>query len=237
MREEQIRFEGYELTAAGNVRASNVLRRFQEIAGRDLDSFGISYQDLREKNMAFVVSKIAICFERPLCEGVTYTLTTSAQETHGATFPRSLRISDEKGVLCRINSLWALLDFEKRRLLRATALGGDLASFPDLSEGLMCERLIKPSDKEAVSKETRKVYASLLDQNNHLNNCNYADFATDLFPEKSKNVKEMHITFQKEARLGDELLLEGFSLEDGDFVSGEFLSGSGSSFLCKIKYF
>lgn len=237
MREEHICFEGYELSASGTVRPSNVLRRFQEIAGRDLEGFGISYEDLREKNMAFVVSKIAILFERPLYEGVPYTFTTSAQSAHGATFPRSLQISDEKGVLCRINSLWALLDFEKRRLLRATALGSDLPSYPDLSDGLSCERLVKPADQEALFTEKRKVYASLLDRNNHLNNCNYADFATDLFPEKSGEVKEMHITFQKEARLGDELLLQGFSMDDGDLVCGQFFEDGLSSFLCKIKYF
>jgi acyl-CoA thioesterase FadM len=213
------------------------LRHFQEIAGRDLDSFGISYNDLREKNMAFVVSKIAIRFQRPLLEGKTYTFKTSAQEAHGATFPRSLEISDEKGVLCRINSLWALLDFKERKLLRATALGEDLPSFPDLSDGLGCERLLKPNGIVPDTKESRKVYASLLYRNNHLNNCNYADFATDLYPEKSGNVQEMHITFQKEACLGDELLLEGFSLEDGDFVIGDFADGSATSFLCKIKYF
>ncbi len=237
MREESINFEGYELNANGTVRVSNVLRRLQEIAGRDLDSFGVTYQDLRDKNMAFVVSKIALFFERPLYEGVSYQLKTSAQEAHGATFPRSFVISDEKGVLCRANTLWALLDFEKRKLLRSTALGEDLPSFPDLSGGLSCERLAKPERERFICSDTRVVYASLLDRNCHLNNCNYADLAGDLFPEKCGEVKEMHITFQKEAVLGDVLLIEGFSSEEGHLVSGEFSDGKGSCFLCKIKYF
>jgi len=236
MREERICFEGYELTFSGTVRPSAVLRRLQEIAGRDLDSFGVTYDDLRERNMAFVVSKIALLFERPLYEGVSYRIKTSAQETHGATFPRSFVISDEGGVVARANTLWALLDFEKRRLLRASALGEDLPFYPDLSEGLSCERLIKPTEG-MICSDSRKVYASLLDRNQHLNNCNYADLATDLFPEKSGEVKEIQISFQKEARLGDSLMISGFSLEDGHLVCGEFPEGNGSCFLCKIKYF
>ena len=130
MREETILFESYDLSASGDVRPSAILRRLQEIAGRDLDSYGISYADLRSRNMAFVVSKIALVFEKPLKEMTPYKIRTSAQETHGATFPRSFVIEDAEGVVARANSLWALLDFEKRCLLRASALGDDLPSYP-----------------------------------------------------------------------------------------------------------
>ena len=37
MREETILFESYDLSAEGIVRPSALLRRLQEIAGRDLD--------------------------------------------------------------------------------------------------------------------------------------------------------------------------------------------------------
>lgn len=236
MREEIVLFESYDLSAAGTVRPSAVLRRLQEIAGRDLDSYGISYADLRSRNMAFVVSKIALAFDRPMQEQTEYKIRTSAQATHGATFPRSFVIEDEKGIVARANSLWALLDFEKRSLLRACALGDDLPAFPDLSEGLICERLGRIKDAAADFTDHRKVYASLLDRNCHLNNCNYADIATDLLP-SDRDVKEIHITFQKEARLGDELCLDGFKREDGYLVCGSFLGRDDNCFLSKIKLF
>lgn len=237
MREETVCFESYDLSAAGFVRPSALLRRLQEIAGRDLDSFGISYEDLRERNMAFVVSKIALLFERPLEENVRYTIRSSAQATHGATFPRSFVIEDAKGVAARANSLWALLDFEKRCLLRASALGGDIPSFPDLSGGLVCERLGRVRGEEPIYSDERRVYASLLDRNCHLNNCNYADLATDLLPEGYGEVKEIHITFQKEARLGEVLKLQAFP-EGKDFlVVGSFRDREDNCFLSKIKLF
>ncbi|MBR5295641.1 MAG: hypothetical protein IKU24_03505, partial [Clostridia bacterium] len=64
-----------------------------------------------------------------------------------------------------------------------------------------------------------------------------ADLATDLFPDKCGSEKEIHITFQKEARLSDEINLEAFEESDGVVISGEFLHGEGTCFLCKIKYF
>lgn len=237
MREEIHSFESYDLSAEGVVRPSAVLRRLQEIAGRDLDSFGISYQDLRDRNMAFVVSRIALSFLRPLSEGVNYTFRTAAQASHGATFPRSFVIEDENGACAYANSLWALLDFEKRTLLRADALGSDLPFYPDLSDGLNCMRLSRPRNGLPTLHDTRKVYPSLLDRNCHLNNCNYADLATDLFLEEKRSVKEIHITFQKEALLGEVLSLEAFPDGDGFLVCGTFAESGASSFLCHIKRF
>lgn len=237
MREETVVFESYDLTSDGVVRPSALLRRLQEIAGRDLDSFGISYSDLRSRNMAFVVSKIALVFDHPMQEQIPYKIRTSAQASHGATFPRSFVIEDENGVAARANSLWALLDFEKRCLLRASALGDDLPSYPDLSGGLVCERLGRIKDAEPDFSDERRVYSSLLDRNCHLNNCNYADLATDLLPDHLPPVSELHITFQKEARLGDVLKLQGFRIEDGFHVCGSFPDRDENCFLSKIKLF
>ena len=146
-------------------------------------------------------------------------------------------MEDEAGVVARANSLWALLDFEKRSLLRADALGSDLPYFPDLSGGLLCQRLFCPREATPLAVDTRKIYASMLDRNNHLNNCNYADLATDLLPEEHPEVREMHITFQKEARLGEVLSLEAFPEEKGALVSGFFRDRGEPCFLCKINLF
>jgi len=238
MREEPVIFESYDLSASGFVRPSAILRRMQEIAGRDLDtSFGISYDDLRARNMAFVVSKIALSLDQPLREQVRYTIRSGPQETHGATFPRSFVIEDEQGVVARANSLWALLEVDKRCLLRASALGDNISSCPDLSDGLACERLARIKDSKPDCSDERRVYPSLLDRNCHLNNCNYADLATDLLPKKSGEVRELHITFQKEARLGDVICLNGFSRDDGFLVNGSFRDSEENCFLAKIKMF
>lgn len=237
MREEIVRFESYELSASGFVRPSAILRKMQQAAREDLNSFGISYQDMREKNMAFVVSRMALIFDRPVTGEVPLTLVTAANPVRGATFPRSFLLRDENGPLVRGMSLWALLDFEKRALLRPSALWAQIPEFDDVSDGVTCARLMLPKEEKPFCFEERKVYASMLDQNNHLNNCNYADLATDLLSPEAGEVKEIQISFQKEARLGEVLLLEGFGNEKDLLVSGAFRDKNESSFLCQIKTF
>lgn len=238
MREEKLRFESFELSASGFVRPSAVMRRMQQAARDDLNSFGISYEAMREKSMAFVVSRMALVFNRPVPGEVPLVLRTAANPTRGATFPRSFILEAEEGVpVMRAMSLWALLDFEKRSLLRPSALWEEIPYFDDLSGGVSCARLIKPSNQSPCYLDERKVYASMLDQNNHLNNCNYADLATDLLPEGAGEVKELQIAFQHEARLGEVLSLNGFETPDGLLVSGGFHDREDNCFLCQIKLF
>lgn len=238
MREEKITFESFDLNTFDHVRPSAVLRRMQQIARNDLDSFGVQYEQLRERGMVFVVSRMALRFVRPIPGEVPLTLRTAPDASHGATFPRSFVLEDEKGVVMQAMSLWALLDFNKRTLLRASALGGDLPVYADLSGGLVCERLVGNQDeKEPLFIDRRRVYDSMLDQNNHLNNCNYADLALDLLPEGAGEVQEMHITFQHEARLGDTLLMKGYEKDGSYLVSGSFEDREENCFLAKIKLF
>lgn len=236
MREEIVRFESYDLASSGFVRPSAIMRRMQQAAREDLASFGITYEDMRKENMAFVVSRMALDFERSVKGEQDLVLRTAANPTHGATFPRSFVLEDEEGICMRAMSLWALLDFEKRSLLRPSALWAEIPTFSDLSDGLVCERLIQPVGEPDLWDE-RRVYASMLDQNNHLNNCNYADLATDLLPDGENCVKQLHIAFQNEAKLGEVLQMRGFH-QDGSFlISGSFSQREGNCFLSKVVLF
>jgi len=131
-----------------------------------------------------------------------------------------------------------LLDFEKRALLRPSSLWEEIPTSDDLTGGFSCERLSKPSVSPAIF-DTRKVYASMLDQNNHLNNCNYADLSTDLLPEYAGEVQQIQISFQKEARLGDTLSLEGYmNINEKELIVNGVFSDSGKCcFMSKITLF
>jgi acyl-CoA thioesterase FadM len=237
MKEERIRFESYDLEPSGVVRASSILRRMQQLARDDLNSLGVSYEGMREKNMAFVVFRSALYFDRPVPGERDLVLQTAAGQTKGATFPRSFVLRDESGVYMKAMTHWVLLDFEKRSLLRPSALGTEIPFFEDLTDGLGCARLSHPGSREADFQDIRKVYASLLDQNNHLNNCNYADLATDLIYDLPGQIQEIQITYQHEARLGDTLSLKGYHQDDGVLICGEFCDRDEICFQCLIKKF
>lgn len=237
MKEIEIRFESFEMKPSGFVRVSNILRHMQQVARDDLFEHGISYQDLRDRNMAFVVSRMSLRFLRPVPGEVPLRLFTAPGEVRGATFPRYFTLSDEKGLLMVATSQWALLDFEKRCLLRPNALPAPIPGEEDPTGGFSCERLARPKDAFPTACDERRVYLSLLDQNEHLNNCHYADLALDLYPDITCEVREMHINFRKEVRLGELILLEGFEEGESRLVCGTVGEGEEVSFLCKIDYF
>ena len=235
MRENIIRFEGYELDSNGCVRPSAIMRRMQQCAMEDLLSYGITDSSMRANNMAFVVSRMALRFDKPIASGKELRLRTSANPTRGVTFPRSFEIKEGDETVFRCYSLWALLDLEKRMILRPSALKDEFGVSEVLCGELSCERLLRPKEQAPVYTDTRKVYASLLDQNKHLNNCNYADIALDLLPPDVTGIREIQIAFQHEAYLGEELLMEGWQNETGYLVSGAFAHREENCFLCQIK--
>ncbi len=237
MKEEIIRFESYDLEPSGFVRTSAILRRMQQLARDDLNSLGVSYEGMRAMNMAFVVFRSALYFDRPVPGEQDLMLQTAAGQTKGATFPRSFVLKDASGVYMKAMTHWVLLDFRKRSLLRPSALGVEIPFFEDLTCGLGCARLARPDSDKPDYCEVRKVYASLLDQNNHLNNCNYADLASDLIYDLPGNIREMQITYQHEARLGDVLSLSGYRRNDGILICGEFQDRDEICFQCLIKKF
>ena len=150
MRESIICFEGYEVDSNGCVRPSAIMRRMQQCAMEDLLSYGITDSSMRANNMAFVVSRMALRFDKPIASGKKLRLLTEANPTRGVTFPRSFEIKDGDETVFRCYSLWALLDLEKRMILRPSALKDEFGVSEVLCGELSCERLLRPKEQAPV---------------------------------------------------------------------------------------
>ena len=222
MKEKRIRFESYDFSFDGSIRTSSILRRLQQIAQDDLDAFGIHYNDLKARGIAFVISRMALSFQRPVPGEKDLSLATAANPVRGITFPRTFRLWDENGVILCAKSHWALIDLEKRSLVRPSALGTAVPTDADLAPDLVPARLVAPKDTAPQWTDTRRVYPSMLDRNGHLNNCNYADLACDLLPPETFTVGEIHIAYQHEALVDQTLILDGFDVPEGRLVVGRF---------------
>ena len=237
MKEETISFKTYDYAHNGTVRTSAVLRRLQQIAQDDLDAFGIRYEDLKARGIAFVISRMALSFSHPVPGEKDLILSTAANPVRGITFPRTFHMRDDRGVFFRAKSHWALIDLEKRSLVRPASLGATLPTDADLAPDLVLARLLIPKDKDPVLRDTRRVYPSMLDRNGHLNNCYYADLAEDLLPEEKMEKGEIHISYQHEARAGQTLELEGYDTESGALCVGKFPAEDKICFYYQIRKF
>lgn len=227
MVEYNIDFKGYEVDASGRVRTSNILRRFQQIAGDDTAQYGLDYDTMRQDDVVFVLSKVRLRFLENLFCGEKVRLCSFGRLVRGVSFYRDFHVFHEEKKIITASSRWALINYKTRRLERPSVLKKEIENFPDHADGFDVERILLPEGAPLLCRDIRRVYPSMLDQNNHLNNCIYADIATDYLPDPTRPIRELQIDFHKEARLGDELALESFQTERGVFVRGSFC-GDGS---------
>ena len=234
---KEIEFYGYELTPSRFVRASAILRRMQQVAGEDVTQYGLGYDFLLSRGVVFVLSKLRFRLLRPLRSGETYFLTTHSRRIHGVTFVRDFTLEDQEGKnLLNCESLWCLLDFEKRTIARPNALPLEKMVYSSPETILETRRLFLPQEEKSASMR-REVLPSLLDQNRHLNNCNYADLVLDILPREDSEIRDLQIDFKKEALLDETLLIERFPTEGGYFIAGSFENTGEKCFFARAETF
>lgn len=202
---KEIKIQSYEVDQNNQLRLSCLMQYFQQIARENLDVFGLTYEYLRSKDIVFVLSRYTIKLYKPMLADRSYLFKTSPSDIHGPYFIRDFTVTDSAGeVMAESSTAWVIIQYSNRRLLRPSALpkeipvGGRLVDFS-------AERTDVRED--ATFRYSVHVVNSMLDCNNHLNNCHYADILLDgLYENKSKvTYSVFHLNYVHEAHFGDDL--------------------------------
>ncbi|MBO4383957.1 MAG: hypothetical protein J5854_00875 [Clostridia bacterium] len=236
MLEKKIRINSYDVYPNSIMKPSALMRHMQQIAREDCDGMGATYDYMRSLNTVFVLTKLAIEFVRPVKDGEELTLKTYNNTITGIIFDREYELVSDSGVAARATTLWTLVRYDTRSLVRPS-------SFPVPFETVNLD--IKPIDMpRRIGAEgiktvgTHTVRTSELDENNHLNNCIYADIALDSvkdFDGLGSWPKSIKLIFRHEARRGDELEISA-SFEDGVHrVFAKNLNGGAACFETEIR--
>ncbi len=190
------------------------MRYFQQIAREDLERFGMSYEFLRDNNIVFVLSKYKIKVYDTIPSETYYTLRTSPCEVKGVSFIRDFVLIDSNGkCVAEASSSWVIINFLTRRILRPTQLPKEVIP-DDKLVGFAPEKILIDGDINFYYNV--KVMHSLLDENNHLNNCNYMDIIFDGLYEnniEASQIANVDISFEHEA-LFDDMLRAEYSVTD-----------------------
>lgn len=219
----EMQVRGFDCDGRGVLRAGSALRYLQEAAGAHLDSLGLGYGRLRDEGVFFVLTGQALRILRPPREGERLLVATGPVAPHGARMFRETVLLGGDGALCaESQTAWALLDVGTGRPLRSSAfghrlplLGGEWRPFADPS------RLRIPEPQQPCGE--REVRASDLDANRHMNNTVYADVALDCFPDEllaSDGIGRLFVRYQRQARLGERIVLRRERLGDRFVVDG-----------------
>ncbi|MBQ9545449.1 MAG: hypothetical protein IJV00_10025 [Clostridia bacterium] len=230
----KLRVSSFDVEPSGFARPSSLLRAMQQAAREDLDQFGMTYPRMRSNGVVFVLYALDLELNEPLIDGAAIDLETYSIGVRGAAFRRDFRFFLDGRFVGGAVSKWVLLDFEKRRIAHPSRLGVVL---PDHADKALDVELDKRLDIDgAESAGERTVYRSMTDENEHLNNCVYADIATDcLSYGKDEFISSIEILFQHEASQGDVLELKRSAGEGYTLVGAFNKTKQTPCFVSRIK--
>ena len=183
----------------GVCRASSLLRYIQSAAQTQLTENGMSYDNLKDMNRAFLLSRITMEFTEPVRAYDKLTALTFPCESRGFSFFRCYALEKEGRTIGRAVSAWALIDTRTRGLVRVSDFELGLATHEP--HELVLSRFLMPRALEEVGKY--KVGYGITDQNRHMNNTTYPDMYSTYLPLEGKRIHTISISYQAEAPAGE----------------------------------
>lgn len=182
------------------IRITDLLNLLQAVAGKHSDLGGMSYFDMQQNNQAWVLSSMRIEIENLPQWHETIEIETWIESLSGIKSIRDFDVflNDEK--IIGVNSLWVVLNTEKRRP-EAIAISYDhLEKYPEKKATLKKFSKIDLSQNAALVNQHKVVFSDL-DALNHVNNVKYIEWCLDCLPIdilKKNRIKAIDINYLKE---------------------------------------
>lgn len=236
--EKNLMICSYDILYNNTHKLSSVYKYFQQVAGEDLDTIGLSYEALLEKGIVFVLAKMKSVFYQPLQKNDMLCLKTCQRRIKGATFIRDYVLLKDGNKVAESSSYWALMDIDTRRLCRPSALGVDTSEPTELCSFEIDERFSFP-DTDRIGNYTYSVAFCDIDENKHMNNTRYPDICLDAIGgiDEDTYVSEVLIDYLAESKIGEKLDIKyNVNSIDGEYYfSAVNLTTEKKCFDTKIK--
>jgi acyl-ACP thioesterase len=200
-------FKKEDFDKNGNIKKSALLTYMQNAAVTDAEKYGATYDNLLAENMFFAVYRNIVKICAHVTPSDTVTLVTFQSSHDRMRFMRSYFIyisgnepefngecNPYENALIYCNSIWVLMDVQKRCLLRGTDLKYPIEEYP-----LPFERPLKIIfENESLHKSGDFVGNQYyIDHNHHVNNASYADIVDD-FSHLDSDFSYLDITYEHE---------------------------------------
>jgi len=179
-----------------------------DAAGRDASRRGWGYDELAERNQAWVLIRSKMLIERQPVWGEKIILRTWPKLMEGVVAYRDFQILDvHRNILMAGSTAWTLMDLSSRKPVRLTGKEyktGDLSSYNAISD--KPSKIIWPDEMLIVNEMTAKF--GQLDMNNHVNNTRYIEWVMNEFPIGmllERQLREVEVNFIAEVKHQDEI--------------------------------
>ena len=215
---ERYTVKWHDTDARRRVRPSELLVYMQETANRQFKRANRDLDNERDRDgVAFILSKISLDFYKPLYAYEEIEAETFTCESKGFSFNRCFRILRNGEEIARGVSVWALVDINNSKLLRADSYDVGFEHEPML-ETKAPMRVKMPRPEEFVSVGKRKIVYSDIDYNMHMNNTKYPNMLCDFMELcDTDKIAGMSLSYLNEASIGDEIEVLRVKNENGYF--------------------
>lgn len=213
-----------EADFAGKWRPGDVFRAMQRSAEIHANELGWGYSVLKEKNIAWVLTRTQLQMDAYPNVWDEITIATWTGLIKHSVFPRYFEFRAADGtVLGKAVTLWVLLELSERCMVSAEKAGIEVPADAGHEPALpfpAAPRELKGVEPELKLKKT--VYTDF-DINGHVNNTRYIDWLCDLFEleqYRKRFIGELTVNYAGEILPGTELTLmfakegDNFSLRD-----------------------
>ncbi len=196
-----IEVDVHDVDYNGVCRLSSLMRYIQSTAQMQLTENGMSYDELKDKGVAFIISKIRLEFYSSVHTYDRLTAETFPCVSRGYSFIRCYALYRHGKVIGRAISVWALVDVNKHSLVKINDFDLRLPTFP--AYDMVISHFKLPAIMKSVGKY--KVTYGDLDQNKHVNNTKYADIFSNFLPLNGKRIDAITVSYVNEAKFSEEL--------------------------------
>ncbi len=185
----------------GVARFSALMKYIQSAAQSQLTENGCSYDELKAKKRAFILSRIKIEIDEPVYAYDEIEAISFPCHSRGYSFLRCYKLEHAGKTIGRAASVWALIDTENHSLVRVNDIELGLTTEDPLE--LSATHISLPAD--LVKAGTYSVNYGDTDQNRHMNNTRYPDMYSNFLPLDGKRIRSASIVYMNEAPLGEKL--------------------------------
>ncbi len=185
----------------GVAKASSIMRYIQSAAEAQLAEGGMSYEALKGRSRAFLLSRIRLEIDEPIRECRRLKAISYPCESRGYSFLRCYRVEADGVTVARAISVWALVDTDSRALVRVNDFELGLTLLPPID--MEIGRINLPDTLTDIGGYG--VHYGDVDRNMHMNNTKYPDMYSNFLPLAGKRIKAITINYQNEAAIGEKL--------------------------------
>lgn len=195
----------HDTDASGIVSPAMALRLMEEAGNSQIAAQHPNWDELAEKNQAFVINCLRIRFYHPIHAYDEIRVNTWACDSKGVFFNRCYQITRNDEPVAEVNTIWALVDMTDKRIYKVN----DIELFYDKDQVLPLDKPTQTRIPAGISLEKigeHTVRYSETDYIHHMNNTRYLDMLCDYIPNIADCfVTSIGIKFKTEAPLGAKL--------------------------------